>query len=63
MAWRHCRWLFWLLAPIVLTLYVSTVYGRYHYASDAVTGIALALAVVAVAPGLLRAWERAASPR
>lgn len=63
MAWRHRRWLFWLLAPIVLTLYVSTVYGRYHYVTDAVTGIALALAVLVVAPGLLRAWERLRSPR
>lgn len=62
MAWRHCRWLFWLLAPIVLTLYVSTVYGRYHYVTDAVTGIALALAVLLAAPGLLRAWERPPSP-
>ena len=58
MAWRHCRRLFWLLAPIVLTLYVSTVYGRYHYVTDAVTGIAVALAVLLAAPGLLRAWER-----
>ncbi len=63
MAWRHCRWLFWLLAPIVLTLYVSTVYGRYHYVTDAVTGIALALAVLLAAPGLLRAWERPPSRR
>ena len=63
MAWRHSRWLFGLLAPIVLTLYVSTVYGRYHYVTDAVTGIALALAVLAVTPGLLRAWERLRSPR
>ena len=63
MAWRHRRWLFWLLAPIVVTLYVSTVYGRYHYVSDAVTGIVLALVVLAVAPRLLRAWERLQSPR
>jgi membrane-associated phospholipid phosphatase len=63
MAWRHCRWLFWLLAPVVLTLYVSTVYGRYHYVTDAVTGIALALTVLAATPGLLRVWERALGSR
>jgi membrane-associated phospholipid phosphatase len=48
MAWRHRRWLALALAPIVATLYVSTVYCRYHYASDAVAGIVVAVVALAV---------------
>jgi len=57
MAWRYSRRLAWFLAPIVLTLYVATFYCRYHYLTDAVLGIATALAALALAPRLLRWWE------
>ena len=49
MAWRYHRRLFWLLLPLVISLYISTVFGRYHYLSDAVTGILTALLVLPVA--------------
>ena len=45
-AWRHQRRLAIGLAPIVLGLIVATVYGRFHYAVDAIAGIGLALTVV-----------------
>ena len=45
-AWRHQRRLAVVLAPIVLGLIVATVYGRFHYAVDAIAGIGLALIVV-----------------
>jgi len=45
-AWRHQRRAAALLAPIVLGVIVATVYGRFHYALDAIAGIGLALAVV-----------------
>lgn len=61
--WRHEPKLFWLLTPIILSLYVSTVYGRYHYLSDAVAGIALALVVLATAPWLARRLDRRATPQ
>lgn len=38
-AWRHRRWLFWVLLPLVLCMCVSTVYGRYHYLVDVFGGI------------------------
>jgi membrane-associated phospholipid phosphatase len=44
----------WLL-PVMLSLYVSTVYGRFHYLSDAVIGVAAAMAVLAAGPALERA--------
>jgi hypothetical protein len=58
MSYRYHRPVFWLLLPVVLSLYVSTFYGRYHYVSDAVLGIATALAAVKMAPPLTRAWRR-----
>ncbi len=38
-AWRHRRWLFWLMLPLVLCMCVSTVYGRYHYVADVFGGM------------------------
>jgi membrane-associated phospholipid phosphatase len=38
-AWRHRRWLFWALLPLVLSMCVSTVYGRYHYLVDVFGGM------------------------
>lgn len=58
MAWRYHRPSFWILSPIVLSLYVSTIYGRYHYVVDAVVGVAVAFVALAVAPWLMRVWDR-----
>jgi len=41
-AYRNSRRLFWILAPLVLSLFVSTVYLRYHYLVDVVAGLLLA---------------------
>jgi membrane-associated phospholipid phosphatase len=60
MAYRYYRPSFWVLAPIVLSLYVSTFYGRYHYVTDAVTGILVAFMALALVPALIRLWEKMA---
>lgn len=39
-AWKHRRWLFWLMLPLVLCMCVSTIWGRYHYVVDILGGIA-----------------------
>jgi membrane-associated phospholipid phosphatase len=41
-AWRNSKRLFWILSPIILSLWVSTVYLRYHYLTDCVAGLILA---------------------
>jgi len=41
-AWRNSKRLGWILAPLVLSLWVSTVYLRYHYLIDCVAGFLLA---------------------
>jgi len=62
MAWRHHRRTAWIVAPVVVSLWISTFYCRYHYVTDAVRRVLAALAVVAVTPPLLRAWERRGGP-
>jgi membrane-associated phospholipid phosphatase len=38
-AWRHRRWLFWVMLPLVLCMCISTVWGRYHYVADIFGGV------------------------
>jgi membrane-associated phospholipid phosphatase len=68
-AYRNSRRLFWILAPLILSLWVSTVYLRYHYLIDVVAGLAMAplcfllanwlfkrFGEVPISLGLPRAW-------
>lgn len=41
-AWRNSKRLFWILSPVILSLWVSTVYLREHYAVDCIAGFILA---------------------
>jgi hypothetical protein len=59
MAYRYHRPSFHILTPIILSLYVSTFYGRYHYLTDAIVGVAVALLALVIAPALMRWWDRA----
>ncbi len=38
-AWRHRRWLFWIMLPLVMAMCASTVWGRYHYIADIFAGM------------------------
>jgi membrane-associated phospholipid phosphatase len=58
MSLKYTRRGFWLLAPVILSLYVSTVYGRFLYLSDMVIGIAAAVFVLLAAPSIAGAWNR-----
>ncbi|MCX6571473.1 MAG: phosphatase PAP2 family protein [Candidatus Aminicenantes bacterium] len=58
MSLKYTRRGFWFLAPVILSLYVSTVYGRFHYLSDMVIGIAAAVLVLLAAPAITGAWSR-----
>ena len=39
---RYSKWLFWVSMPLILSLWFSTVYLRYHYLVDLVAGFILA---------------------
>ena len=41
-AYRNSRRLFWILSPFILSLFVSTIYLRYHYLVDVLAGLILA---------------------
>ncbi len=58
MAYRYHRPSFHVLTPIVISLYLSTFYGRYHYLTDAVVGILVAVLALVLAPKIMRAWDR-----
>lgn len=55
-AWRNSRRLFVILAPFVLSLFVSTVYLRYHYLVDVVAGLLLAPLAFFLSNWLFRRW-------
>jgi membrane-associated phospholipid phosphatase len=50
MLYRYNRKLFFIALPVVLTLYVSTVYGRYHYVWDGIAGIGTSLLILKYSP-------------
>lgn len=47
--WRHYKMLWGIMLPLVVGLTVGTVYGRFHYGVDALSGILVALVGVPVA--------------
>jgi len=55
-AYRNSRRLFWILSPLILSLWVSTVYLRYHYLIDVVAGFVLAPPCFLLANWLFGRW-------
>ena len=58
MAYRYHRPSFWVLTPIVLSLYISTFYSRYHYITDAIVGVAVAFLALALVPLFIKLWDK-----
>jgi membrane-associated phospholipid phosphatase len=58
-AWRHRRWLFWVMLPLVLCMCVSTVWGRYHYVADVFGGILTGTLGFVIGKWLMRKSEEA----
>ena len=48
LSWRWQRSVFWAVLPVAGGLILATVYGRFHYAVDALAGMALAAVMVAL---------------
>ena len=57
MAYRYHRPSFYLLMPIVPSLYIATFYLRYHYVTDAVMGVLTAVIAFAIVPFVNRGWN------
>jgi membrane-associated phospholipid phosphatase len=61
-AWRYAPRLMPITAILTLGLAFGAVYGGFHYATDAVAGVVLGVAVVAAAPPLYRALGGPSTP-
>jgi membrane-associated phospholipid phosphatase len=61
-AFRNSRPLFWVLSPLVLSLWVSTIYLRYHYLVDVAAGFVLAPASFLLANWLFGRFGNLALP-
>jgi len=57
-AFKHVRKLFWIMLPFAAGILLSTVYCRYHYVIDVITGAILAMVALWIAPHINRWWER-----
>jgi len=49
---------FWIVLPVIVSLWVSTVYLRYHYVADVLAGFTLAAITTTAAPRIEAAWNR-----
>jgi membrane-associated phospholipid phosphatase len=58
-AWRHRRWLFWVMLPLVLCMCVSTVWGRYHYVADIFGGMVTGTLGYVIGKWLMKRREEA----
>ncbi len=52
--WRHARRVFWATLPMVVSIPFACVYLRYHYVTDVLAGLALALVVTWLVPRWLQ---------
>ncbi len=59
-AWRHRRWLFWVMLPLLLCMCVSTVWGRYHYVADIFGGMITGTLGYVIGKWVMSKNERAA---
>lgn len=55
-AYRNSKRLFWFLSPLILSLWFSTLYLRYHYLIDVVAGLILGPLSYLLGNWLFRRW-------
>jgi membrane-associated phospholipid phosphatase len=57
---RHPKLYFWIILPLVVSLWVSTVYLRHHWIPDIAAGMLVGTAAQLIAPWLRRRWPQPA---
>jgi hypothetical protein len=55
-AFRYHRPTFYVISPIIFSIYVASFYARYHYLSDVLLGIVLGVIIFFVISRAVRAW-------
>lgn len=63
LSYKYDKRLFYWILPVIFTLYISTVYGRYHYPLDVLAGIIIGIGSIKLSYPVRRFWERIASSR
>jgi len=58
LSFRYDKLLFAWTAPIIITLFTATVYGRYHYPSDFAAGFVVGAAAIRLATALQNYWDK-----
>ncbi len=56
--YKYSRRLFYFLGPLILSLFVGTVWGRFHYLSDVVAGILVGVVSLYLAAKIEGVWRR-----
>jgi membrane-associated phospholipid phosphatase len=62
LSFKYDKKLFYWICPIIITLYISTVYGRYHYPLDVVGGMITAIIGIRLSYPLAAWWEKLTNP-
>lgn len=60
LSYKYDRKLFKWIITILITLYISTVYGRYHYPLDVLAGMLFGVAGIKLYHPIKRLWDRIA---
>ncbi|MFQ6092628.1 MAG: phosphatase PAP2 family protein [bacterium] len=60
-SYRYVRPLFYIALPLMIGLFFSTVYGRYHYVVDVAAGMLLGGLAAYVSPKINSGWQRRAA--
>ncbi|MBI9066295.1 MAG: phosphatase PAP2 family protein [Salinivirgaceae bacterium] len=57
-SFKYLRWFFYIVLPFAISLFIATLYLRYHYFIDMLAGYVLALSMFLFAPKLESAWNK-----
>ncbi len=58
LSYKYDKKLFFWIMPIIITLYISTVYGRYHYPVDVLAGMLVGVFGIKLYHPIKRWWQR-----
>jgi membrane-associated phospholipid phosphatase len=58
LSYKYDKKLFWWVMPVIITLYISTVYGRYHYPTDVLAGMIVGISGIKLYHPIKRWWVR-----
>jgi membrane-associated phospholipid phosphatase len=59
---RYHRLLFYVLSPLVFSLFVATVYGRFHYVSDVIAGLLVGAISILVCDRIIKDQSDVSEP-